>query len=130
MSSILKPFEEGRIQGKPRMKQLNPYLFPKSSYISRVVSNFYGIEIEIWAGFGMVGNTGKELGRLWATFEGGFFMFSWAKHLFYFLNIVASALKSSIKWSYFFNSSKITTNLIQANTYSNSQNWVYYIRVS
>ena len=60
MSSILKPFEEGRIQGKPRMNQLNPYLFPKSLYISRAVSNFYGIEIEIWAGFGTARSTEKN----------------------------------------------------------------------
>ena len=63
----------------------------KSLYRSRAGSNFYGTEIEIWAGFKPVGNTEKKkLGRLWATFEGGFFMFSRAK------NIVASALKSCI----------------------------------
>ena len=28
----------------------------KSLYISRAVSNYYGTEIEIWAGFGPVGN--------------------------------------------------------------------------
>ena len=61
MSSILKPFEEGRIQGKLRMKQLNPYLFPKSLYISRAVSKFYGTEIEIWAVFGPDGNTEKKI---------------------------------------------------------------------
>jgi hypothetical protein len=27
-----------------------------------VVSNFYGTEIEIWAGFGSVGNTEKTIG--------------------------------------------------------------------
>ena len=31
----------------------------KSLYISRAVSNFYGTEIEIWAGFGPVGNNEK-----------------------------------------------------------------------
>ena len=37
----------------------------KSLYISREVSNFYGTEIEIWAGFGLVGNTEKKkLGRI------------------------------------------------------------------
>ena len=35
--------------------------------------------IEIWAGFGLVGITEKNLSQLWATFEGSFFMFSWAK---------------------------------------------------
>ena len=54
-------------------------LLPKSLYISCAMSNFYGTEIEIWAGFGLVGNTEKKLGQLWATFEGSFFMFSWAK---------------------------------------------------
>ena len=40
----------------------------------------------------------KKLGRLWTTFEGGFFMFSWAKHFFknFFENILASALKSCV----------------------------------
>ena len=51
----------------------------KSLIISRTVSHFDGTEIEIWAGFGLVGNTEKKLGRLGATFESGFFMFSGAK---------------------------------------------------
>jgi hypothetical protein len=38
----------------------------KSLYISRAVSNFYGTEIEIWAGFGPVGNNEKEN---WADYE-------------------------------------------------------------
>ena len=38
----------------------------KSLYISRVASNFYGTEIEIWAGFGPVGNTEK---KNWADYE-------------------------------------------------------------
>ena len=55
---------------------LNTILKPKSLYISRTVSNFYGAEIEIWAGFGPVGNTEKiNLGRLGTTFEDAFFMF-------------------------------------------------------
>ena len=37
-------------------------LLPKSLYISRAVSNFYGAEIEIWAGFGSVGITEKKMG--------------------------------------------------------------------
>jgi hypothetical protein len=60
-----------------------------------VVGNFYGTEIEIWAGFGPVSITEKKLGRLRATIESAFFMFSWAK--FFFENIVVSALKSCIK---------------------------------
>ena len=39
-------------------------LYSKSLYISPAVSNFYGTGIEIWAGFGPVGNTEKNLGRL------------------------------------------------------------------
>ena len=50
----------------------------------------------LWVGLGC----GKKgLGRLWATFEGGFFNFLWAnknKNKF-FENIVASALKSCIE---------------------------------
>ena len=34
----------------------------QSLYISNVVSNFYGTEIEIWAGFGPVGSTEKKIG--------------------------------------------------------------------
>ena len=51
-------------------------LQPKSLYISRVVSYFYGTEIQIWAGFGPIGNTEK---RNWADYEqllrSFFFMF-------------------------------------------------------
>ena len=39
---------------------------PKSLYLSCAVSNFYGTEIEIWAGFGPVGNTEK---KIWADYE-------------------------------------------------------------
>ena len=59
---------------------------PKSLSISCAVSNFYGTEIEIWAGFGPVGITEKN----WADYElilGRFFMFSGTKIfiLFFFL---------------------------------------------
>jgi hypothetical protein len=37
-------------------------------YISCVVSNFYETEIEIWAGFGPVGNTEKKLGQIMTNF--------------------------------------------------------------
>ena len=46
---------------------------PKSLYISRAVSNFYGTEIKIWAGFGPVGNTEKNLGPIMSNFEVVFF---------------------------------------------------------
>ena len=39
-----------------------PLLLPKSLYISRAVSNFYGTEMKIWAGFGPIGNTEKKIG--------------------------------------------------------------------
>ena len=41
--------------------QLYHHVKAKSLYISCAVNNFYGTEIEIWAGFGPVGST---LGRL------------------------------------------------------------------
>ena len=34
-------------------------MYTKSLYISSAVSNFYDTEIEIWTGFGPVGNTEK-----------------------------------------------------------------------
>ena len=59
---------------------MSQQVLPKSIYISCAVSNFYGTEIEIWAGFGPVGNTEKRIwGQLSANFEGGLFMFSGAK---------------------------------------------------
>ena len=51
----------------------------KSLYISRAVSNFYGTEIKIWAGFRPVGNTEtKFLGDYEQVLRAVFFMFSWA----------------------------------------------------
>ena len=38
------------------------------TYISHAVSNVYGTEIEIWAGFGPVGNTEKKLGPIMSNF--------------------------------------------------------------
>ena len=35
---------------------------PKSLHISRTVSNFYGTEIEIWAGIGPFGSNEKKIG--------------------------------------------------------------------
>ena len=40
----------------------------KSLYISLAVSNFYETEIEIWAGFGSVGNTEKKIGPIMSNF--------------------------------------------------------------
>ena len=49
-----------------------------------------------WA-IGQLGQYIKKVGsRLWAMFEGGFFMFSGSKK--FLLNILATALKSYIKW--------------------------------
>ena len=54
----------------------------KSLYRSCAGSNFYGTEIEIWAGFGPVDSTYWIMGWLWATLAGSFSMFSWAKKIF------------------------------------------------
>ena len=37
------------------------------------MSNFYGTEIEIWFGFGPVGNTEKKFGLIVSNFWGRFF---------------------------------------------------------
>ena len=64
------------------------------------MSNFYGKEIEIWAGFGPVGNTKKN----WADYEqllkAVFSCFQGQKKTFkiYFENILASTLKSCIAY--------------------------------
>ena len=74
-------------------------LHTKSLYRSRAGRHFYGTENVIWAGFGPIGNTEKKsLGRLWATFEDVFFMFSGEKKnlKFFFENVVVSAQKSCI----------------------------------
>ena len=42
--------------------QILAYTRSKSLYISRAASNFYRTGIEIWAGFGPVGNTEKTIG--------------------------------------------------------------------
>ena len=47
---------------------------PKSLLnISHMVSNFYGKEIEIWAGFGSVGNTEEKIGSIMSNFWGRFY---------------------------------------------------------
>jgi hypothetical protein len=52
------------------------------------VSNFHGTEIEIWAGFGLVGNTEKKIGTDYEHLLRAVFSCFYS-----FLNIVASALK-------------------------------------
>ena len=60
-------------------------LSPKSLYRSRAGRHFYGAEIEIWVGFGPVGNTEKKLGADYGQLlRVVFFMFSGAKKLFKF----------------------------------------------
>ena len=58
----------------------------KSLYISHAKSNFYETEIEIWAGFGLVGST-EMIADYEQLFEAGFFMFSEAKKIVKFLKI-------------------------------------------
>ena len=41
-------------------------MYNRKDRVSCAVSNFYGTEIEIWADFGPVGNTGKQI---WADYE-------------------------------------------------------------
>ena len=43
-------------------------LFRTLEYISCAVNNFYGTEIEIWAGLGPVGNTEKKIGPIMSNF--------------------------------------------------------------
>ena len=43
---------------------------PKSLYISHAVSNCYGTEIEIWAGFRSIGNTEKKIGPILSNLWG------------------------------------------------------------
>ena len=42
------------------------WVWPKSLYRSRAGRYFYGIENEIWAGFGRVGNTEK---KIWVDYK-------------------------------------------------------------
>ena len=73
--------------------QPSPYIYPKSLHISRAVSNFYGTEIKIWAGFGSVGNTEKKIGPKMSNFRGRFFHVFMGKKTFkFFLDTVASPL--------------------------------------
>ena len=63
------------------------------------MGDFHGTRVQIWAGLGPIGSTEeKGLGRLWATFEGGFFVFSRAKKMLnFYKNIEVYALRSCIK---------------------------------
>jgi hypothetical protein len=58
-------------------------LHPKSLYISHAVINFYGTEIEIWAGFGPVGNTEKKIGPIMSNFWERFFHVFMSKIFFF-----------------------------------------------
>ena len=62
-----------------------------------MVSNFYGTEIEIWAGFEPVDSTEKKNGPM-KTFEGFFFHVFRGKKIMsnLFIYVVAFALKSCI----------------------------------
>ena len=72
-------FWELRYFLSPQGNGLGGLRLPKSLYISWVLSNFYGTEIKIWAGFGPIGNTEKNGGMIVSIFWGFFFMFSWGK---------------------------------------------------
>ena len=63
------------------------------------MSNFYGTEIETWAGFGPVGSSEKKNWVLnyYATFEGSFFMFSWANFYFIFFQKHCSVFTPQIR---------------------------------
>ena len=66
------------------------------------MGDFYGTGIEIWAGFGPVGNTEK---KVWADYEQLLrvvFSTFLGQKKYIFENIVASALKSCIKKVCFF----------------------------
>ena len=54
----------------------------KSLYISCAADNFYGTDIEIWAGFGPVGSTEKKIGTYYEQFlKAVFLIFSWTKNI-------------------------------------------------
>ena len=74
-----------------------PLSQPNSLKRSPTVGYFYEKYLRFWL---VLGTEKKIGGRLWATFESGFFfIFSGAKKsLIFFENIVASALNSCIKW--------------------------------
>ena len=92
MKMTIRKFFNNMSQGPPNpgfMQDWNicirwwPGYCPKSFYISHVVSNFNGTEIEIWAGFGPFGITEK---KNWANYEKSLRALSWAK--FYFLKVL------------------------------------------
>ena len=58
----------------------------KSLYRSCAGNHFSGTEYEIWADFGLVGNTEKSFGPIMSNFVSSFCMLSGAKKdiLFYF----------------------------------------------
>ena len=50
----------------PACLKIEQILETKSLHISHAVSNYYGTEMEIWAGFGPIGKTEK---KIWADYE-------------------------------------------------------------
>ena len=69
---------------------------PKSLYISRSLSNFYGTGFEIWTGFGLVGSTEN---KIWAYYEqllrGFFSCFHGQKFFHFWKNIVEGGASNS-----------------------------------
>jgi hypothetical protein len=81
----------------PRGNELDQHQQPKSLYISHAVSNFFGTEIEICAGFGPVGSTEKKIRQIMSNSWGRFFHdFIGKKANLIFSKKIASALKSCI----------------------------------
>ena len=66
----------------PACLKIEQILETKSLHISHAESNYYGTEMEIWAGFGPIGNTEK---KIWADYEQllrpFFSCLSWAKKI-------------------------------------------------
>ena len=66
-----------------------PESWAKSVYISCAVSNFNGIEIELWAGFRQDCSAEKNFGSIMSNFWGWFFhVFIGKKNLEFFLKIL------------------------------------------
>ena len=69
---------------------------------------FYGTEMKNWTVLGPIGNTEKKIGSIMSNFWSHFlYVFRGIFFSFFFLNIVASELKSSIKgcWKKYLKSS-------------------------
>jgi hypothetical protein len=80
---LFEPF--GQLRAEMKKKKLSTSEQPKSLWISHVVSNLYGTQIEIWAGFGAVDITEKKFGPIMINFWGQFFhVFMGKKSLIFF----------------------------------------------